>query len=155
MFQKCNVGGLRVCNSPPALEASDFKQWWLKVPIEIAAKQKVKDEVDSETASEDWPTFNGAKVEPNIFDLSMSEEIPILNINISGDYTVEQLKEFAEYLQDDIEDLKEIKKADIRGAEEKEVEVVWGHAGQWDALREKYRLAFYTNAKEHTLGSLA
>ena len=51
-----------------------------------AAKQKVKDEVDSETSSEDWPTFNGAKVEPNVFDLSMSEEIPILNINISGDY---------------------------------------------------------------------
>ena len=49
-----------------------------------AAKQKVKDEVDSETSSEDWPTFNGAKVEPNVFDLSMSEEIPILNINISG-----------------------------------------------------------------------
>ena len=28
-----------------------------------AAKQKVKDEVDSETSSEDWPTFNNAKVE--------------------------------------------------------------------------------------------
>jgi len=45
------------------------------------AKQKVKDEVDSETSGEDWPTFNGAKVEPNVFDLSMSEEMPILNIN--------------------------------------------------------------------------
>ncbi|MCB0471427.1 MAG: efflux RND transporter permease subunit, partial [Flavobacteriaceae bacterium] len=29
------------------------------------AKQKIKDEVDTEKASEDWPTFNGAKVEPN------------------------------------------------------------------------------------------
>jgi len=87
------------------------------------AKQKVKDEVDSETAGEDWPTFNGAKVDPNIFDLSMSEEIPILNINISGDYPVEKLKEYGEYLQDEIEDLEEIKKVDIRGAEEKEVEV--------------------------------
>jgi multidrug efflux pump len=87
------------------------------------AKQKVKDEVDSETASEDWPTFNGAKVEPNVFELSLSEEIPILNINISGDYPVGKLKEYAEYLQDEIEDLQEIKKADIRGAQEKEVEV--------------------------------
>ena len=87
------------------------------------AKQKVKDEIDSETSNEDWPTFNGAKVEPNVFELSMSEEMPILNINISGDYTVEKLKEFAEYLQDEIEDLSEIKKADIRGAQEKEVEV--------------------------------
>ena len=87
------------------------------------AKQKVKDEIDSETASEDWPTFNGAKVEPNVFELSLSEEMPILNINISGDYPVEKLKDYAEYLQDQIEDLPEIKKADIRGAQEKEVEV--------------------------------
>ncbi len=87
------------------------------------AKQKVKDEVDSETSNEDWPTFNNAKVEPNVFDLSLSEEMPILNLNIRGDYPVERLKEFAEYLQDEIEALDEIKAADIRGAQEKEVEV--------------------------------
>ncbi len=88
-----------------------------------AAKQKVKDEVDSETANEDWPTFNGAKVEPNVFDLSISEETPILNVNLSGDYPVDKLKEYAEYLQDEIESLKEIKEATIRGAQEREVEV--------------------------------
>ncbi len=87
------------------------------------AKQKIKDEVDSEKASEDWPTFNGAKVEPNVFDLNFSEEVPIMNINFTGDYPVEKLKEYAEYLQDEIEDLPEIKKADIRGAQEKEVEI--------------------------------
>jgi len=87
------------------------------------AKQKVKDEIDGETSSEDWPTFNGAKVEPVVFDLSMSEEIPILNINISGDYPIYKLKEFGEYLEDEIEDLKEIKQVDIRGAQEKEVEI--------------------------------
>lgn len=88
-----------------------------------AAKQKVKDEVDSETASEDWPTFNGAKVEPNVFDLSMSEEIPILNINISGDYPIDKLKAYGEHLEDKIESLVEIKQVDIRGAQEKEVVV--------------------------------
>lgn len=87
------------------------------------AKQKVKDEIDTETSSEDWPTFNGAKVEPNVFELSLSEEMPILNINISGNYPVEKLKNYAEFLQDEIEDLPEIKKADIRGAQDKEVEV--------------------------------
>ncbi len=92
------------------------------IPVELA-KQKVKDEIDSETSGEDWPTFNGAKVEPNVFELSMSEEIPILNINISGDYPVTKLKEFGEYLQDEIENLPEIKKVDIRGAQEKEIEV--------------------------------
>ncbi|NNK76924.1 MAG: efflux RND transporter permease subunit, partial [Maribacter sp.] len=87
------------------------------------AKQKVKDEVDSEKASEDWPTFNNAKVEPNVFDLNISESFPIMNVNFTGDYPVEKLKEYAEHLQDEIEDLPEIKEADIRGAQEKEVEV--------------------------------
>ena len=87
------------------------------------AKQKVKDEIDQETAGEDWPIFNGAKVTPNVFELSMSEEVPILNINISGNYPVSKLKEFGEYLQDEIEDLPEIKKVAIRGALDKEIEV--------------------------------
>ena len=42
------------------------------LPVELAL-QKVKDEIDTETSGEDWPTFNGAKVEPNVFELSMSE----------------------------------------------------------------------------------
>tara|TARA_R110002012_G_scaffold263456_1_gene446352 strand:+ start:198569 stop:202072 length:3504 start_codon:yes stop_codon:yes gene_type:complete len=93
-----------------------------KITVE-QAKQKVKDEIDTETSSEDWPTFNGAKVEPDVFELSLSEEMPILNINLKGDYPIEKLKEFGEYLQDEIENLLEIKKVDIRGAQEKEVEV--------------------------------
>jgi multidrug efflux pump subunit AcrB len=87
------------------------------------AKQRVKDEIDIETSNEDWPTFNNAKVEPNIFDLKMSEEMPIMNINLRGDYTVRELKEYAELLEDDIESLEQIKEASIRGAQELEVEV--------------------------------
>lgn len=87
------------------------------------AKQKVKDEVDGEKAGEDWPIFNGAKVEPNVFDLNLSESFPIMNVNMTGDYTVDKLKEYAEYLEDKIEDLPEIKGVDIRGAQEKEVEI--------------------------------
>lgn len=87
------------------------------------AKSKVKDEVDSEKAGEDWPTFNNAKVEPNVFDLNFSEETPISNINIKGNYPTTRLKEYTEYLEDKIEDLPEIKQADIRGAQDKEVEV--------------------------------
>ncbi len=87
------------------------------------AKQKVKDEVDGEKSSEDWPTFNNAKLEPNVFDLNLSESFPIMNVNFTGDYPVEKLKEFAEYMQDEIEDLKEIKEVGIRGAQDKEVEI--------------------------------
>lgn len=92
------------------------------IEVELA-KQKVKDEIETEISGEDWPTFNGAKVDPNVFDLSMSEEMPILNINISGDYPVKKLKEYGEYLEDEIENLSEIKQVDIRGAQEREVEV--------------------------------
>ena len=87
------------------------------------AKQKVKDEVDSEKSSEDWPTFNGAKVEPNIFDLNIAESFPIMNVNFTGDYPVEKLKDYAEYLKDEIENLPQVKEVDIRGAQKKEVEV--------------------------------
>jgi multidrug efflux pump subunit AcrB len=93
-----------------------------KISVEDA-KQKVKDKVDSKKAGEDWPTFNGAKVEPNVFDLNLSEEIAILNINLSGDYPINKLKEYGEYLEDEIESLEEIKQVDIRGAQEQEVEV--------------------------------
>ncbi|MEP3208231.1 MAG: efflux RND transporter permease subunit [Maribacter sp.] len=92
------------------------------ITVELA-KQKVKDEVDVEKASEDWPTFNGAKVEPNIFDLNLAESFPIMNVNFTGDYPVERLKEYAEYLEDEIENLPQIKEVDIRGAQKKEVEV--------------------------------
>ncbi|MDH3795609.1 MAG: efflux RND transporter permease subunit, partial [Flavobacteriaceae bacterium] len=92
------------------------------VSVEVA-KQRVKDEVDSEKAGEDWPIFNGAKVEPNVFDLNLSESFPIMNVNITGDYPVDRLKEFAEYLEEEIEDLPQIKEVDIRGAQEKEVEI--------------------------------
>jgi multidrug efflux pump subunit AcrB len=88
-----------------------------------AAKQKIKDKIDTKTGGEDWPVFNGAKVEPNVFDLNMSEEVPIANINIQGDYPVDKLKLFGEYLEDEIEALDEIKQVDIRGAQEKEVEI--------------------------------
>ncbi|WP_318312316.1 efflux RND transporter permease subunit [Flagellimonas crocea] len=87
------------------------------------AKQKVKDEVDTEKAGEDWPIFNGAKVEPNVFDLNLAESFPIMNVNLTGDYPIEKLKEYAEYLEDEIEDLPQIKEVDIRGAQDKEVEV--------------------------------
>lgn len=87
------------------------------------AKVKVKDKVDAVKAGADWPTFNGAKVEPNVFDLNLSEEIPIVNYNITGNYPVQKLKEFAEILEDRIEDLPEIKQVDIRGAQEMEVQV--------------------------------
>ncbi len=89
-----------------------------------AAKQKIKDKVDQAKAETTWPNLdNGGKVEPNVFELNFSEEQPILNINLTGDYPVQQLKDYAEQLQEKIELLPQIKEASIRGAEEMEVEI--------------------------------
>ena len=88
------------------------------------AKQKVKDKVDRVKSDTEWPTIDGGgKVEPNVFDLNIAEEVPVLNISLTGDFTSEKLKEYAEYLEERIERLPQIKEAAIRGAEDKEVEI--------------------------------
>jgi len=88
------------------------------------AKQKVKDKVDKVKSDTEWPTIDGAgKVEPSVFDLNIAEEVPILNVNLSGDFTSQKLKEYAEYLEEKIERLPQIKEAAIRGAEDNEVEI--------------------------------
>ena len=94
-----------------------------KISIE-EAKQKVKDKVDNVKADTDWPNMdNGSKVEPSVFELNISEEVPILNINLQGNYTTQQLKKFGKLLQDDIEEIEQIKKVDIVGVDDKEVEI--------------------------------
>lgn len=87
------------------------------------AKQKVKDLVDGISSGPDWPVFNNAKVEPNIFELDFSELQPILNISMEGDYPIEQLKVFAEKIESRIEQLPQIKEVNIRGIQVFEVEV--------------------------------
>ena len=94
-----------------------------KVGIE-EAKVKIKDKVDIVKADTDWPNLdNGSKVEPSVFELNISEEVPILNINMQGNYTTQQLKDYGKKLQDDIEEVPEVKKVDILGVDDKEVEI--------------------------------
>ena len=93
-----------------------------EIDIELA-KQKVRDQIDSVISGEDWPTFNNVKVEPDILSMSLAEEMPMLNVNIQGDYPTEQLKTYAEILEDRIEKLDEIKEVDILGAQDEEIEV--------------------------------
>ncbi len=94
-----------------------------KVGIE-EAKVKIKDKVDIVKADTDWPNLdNGSKVDPSVFELNISEEVPILNINMQGNYTTQQLKDYGKKLQDDIEEIAEVKKVDILGVDDKEVEI--------------------------------
>jgi multidrug efflux pump len=60
--------------------------------------------------------------DPSVMELDFSE-FPVMNINISGDYTIAQLKKYAEYLEDEIENLSEVSAVDISGLQEDEVEI--------------------------------
>jgi multidrug efflux pump len=85
------------------------------VPI---AKQRVKDAVDK--ARQDLP--KDLPADPNVIEVDFSE-IPIMNINISGDYDLNRLKTYAEAIQDEVEQLKEITRADMVGALDREIQV--------------------------------
>lgn len=82
------------------------------------ALQEVKDKVDKAKSElpQDLPT------EPNVFELDFSE-FPIMNINLSGNYSYDEFKEYAEYIQEELEKFQEISAVDIRGLLEKEVEI--------------------------------
>ena len=84
------------------------------------ALTKVKDAVDRAKSNKDIPSDLPA--EPNIFEVDFAA-MPIMNINLSGDFSIEQLKEYGEYLEDKIEPLSDISKVDIRGVQEKEVKI--------------------------------
>ncbi|MGK7394854.1 MAG: efflux RND transporter permease subunit, partial [Candidatus Cyclobacteriaceae bacterium M3_2C_046] len=87
-------------------------------PEEDIAKalQDVKDAVDK--AKSELPS--DLDQDPNVTDVDLTE-LPIMFVNISGDYSISELKNFAEYLEDEIEQLSSISKADIRGALDREI----------------------------------
>ena len=87
------------------------------------AKNDVQDKVDAVTAQADWPIFNGAKIEPAVFEYSISEEVPILNIGLSGNIPRKEMKIHGEFLKDKIEQMAEIKEVSLRGVQDFEVEV--------------------------------
>ncbi len=82
------------------------------------ALQKVKDAVDK--ARTDLPT--DLTQEPNVLEVSMSEQ-PIMYVNVSGNYDMMRLKEYAEDLQDKLEELAELTRVDIVGAPEREFQI--------------------------------
>ncbi len=82
------------------------------------AKRKVKDAVDK--ARSDLP--NDLPKEPTVMELDFSE-MPILFVNISGDYDLNQLKKYAEMAEDKIETLSEITRVDLVGALDREIQI--------------------------------
>jgi multidrug efflux pump len=82
------------------------------------AKQEVQDAVDR--AKQDLPS--DLEDDPQVIEIDISE-LPIMNVNLSGDYDLQTLKKYAEQMQDAIEAVREIRRVDIVGALDREIQI--------------------------------
>ncbi len=60
--------------------------------------------------------------QPAVMEIDFSQ-IPIMYINISGDYSLENLKKYADKMQDRIETVPEVTRVDVVGALDREIQV--------------------------------
>ncbi len=82
------------------------------------AVQDVKDAVDA--AKSDMP--DDLNMDPIIKELDASE-FPILSVNLSGDFSMEELRTISDDLKDEIEAISEISKVDIKGLNDRQINV--------------------------------
>jgi multidrug efflux pump len=112
------VNGVKHINSN---SIQDFSSIFIEFELnadEMQAYLDVRQAVDD--ARRDLPADLFQEPEVTRIDLS---EIPILFINLSGDLGLVKLKQIAEDLQDEIEGLEEISRADIAGALDREIQI--------------------------------
>lgn len=83
-----------------------------------AAVRKIKDAVDK--AKSELP--NDLDQDPTVLEVNFSE-FPIMTVNLSGDYGMDELRSYAEYIQDKIESLREVTEVNLKGALDREVKV--------------------------------
>jgi multidrug efflux pump len=84
------------------------------------AKVDVKEAVDK--ARPDLPQGDNNLKESTISDINVAD-LPILYVNISGDFDLKKLKEYADNLKDEIESMKEISKVEQVGALKPEIQI--------------------------------
>jgi multidrug efflux pump len=113
-----SIKGIKEIRSTSAQDASMiFIEFNPNIQIEDAL-QEVRDAVDK--ARTELP--NDLPVEPSVMDIDFSE-FPIMNINLSGDYSIDELKRYGEILEEEIEKVAEISKVEITGITEKELKI--------------------------------
>jgi multidrug efflux pump len=112
------INGVKHINSNSIQDFSSILVEFELTADEMQAYLDVRQAVDD--ARSDLPSDLFSDPEVTRIDLS---EIPILYINLSGDLGLVKLKQLAEELQDEIESLEEITRADISGALDREIQI--------------------------------
>ncbi|MEM1122299.1 MAG: efflux RND transporter permease subunit, partial [Bacteroidota bacterium] len=80
--------------------------------------QRVKDALDK--AKKELPT--DLDQDPQAEEINFAE-FPVMTVNISGEYEMDELRAYAEEVQDELESLKEVMRVDLKGAQEREVKI--------------------------------
>ncbi|MBN1250853.1 MAG: efflux RND transporter permease subunit [Bacteroidales bacterium] len=112
------VQGIDKINSTSSQDASlIIVEFTLDSDVDKAL-QDIKDAIDK--IKSDLPS--DLPSDPIVEDIDLSE-MPVININLSGDYSLAELKDYAEFLQDEIETIYEISRVDIKGVEERELQI--------------------------------
>ena len=112
------INGLKKLTSTSIQDRSTIvAEFNTNIPVEKALRE-VKDAVDK--AKSELPS--DLDRDPDVFEMDFSD-FPVMNINLSGDISMDNLKKYAEYLEDEIEKLPEISAVDIKGAIDKEVKI--------------------------------
>lgn len=112
------ISGLKNVNSTSIQDFSVIlAEFDTGIPIDEAVR-KVKDAVD--IAKSELPT--DLDQDPSVLEVKFAD-FPIVTINVSGDYGPDQLREYAEVIQDKIEMVSEVNKVDLKGSQEKEIQI--------------------------------
>ncbi|MBX2841395.1 MAG: efflux RND transporter permease subunit [Flammeovirgaceae bacterium] len=113
-----SISGVKKINSTSAQDVSIIVMEFNENVDITAALTDVKDAVDK--SKKDLPT--DLDNDPLVQEIDVSE-LPIMVINISGDFEIEKLKDYAEWLEEELEELKEVSKINISGSVDREIQI--------------------------------
>ena len=82
------------------------------------AVRRTKDAIDQ--AKAELPS--DLDTDPTVLEINLSE-LPIVTINMSGDFPPEELRRYAELMQDELEEVSGISAVNLKGVQEREIEI--------------------------------
>lgn len=115
------IGGISELKKITSQSMQDFSiitaEFDTDIDMELATR-KIKDAVDR--AKPDLPT--DLQTDPEVLEVNLAE-LPIMTVNLSGDYSNDGLKVMGDRLADELEDISEISAVNLKGVQDREVKI--------------------------------